>query len=174
MSPSSDDFDYDCLCFEAENDIYNTDQVILFTWSPDPKKYPSAEPRKQYKFVICWLLANARKCMSTFSFVPELNLSGNVHIHGWYVVRDKISYYKWFLPRARQLGFVKVNLMQSKEALNYYRKEINDTVQILGDNLPIPLTHCNWMNYRKIYTKVKLKHKTEYKLNSVIDYFNKK
>jgi len=143
------DFYYEAFCDEAESDIYDTDTVMLFTWSPDPNRYPSDKPHEQYRVLLDLIFYKAASCFSTFAFTPELNTNGSIHIHGWYVIRDKYKYFKWFLPKCKGLGWIKINKMTSRNALAvYYRKEIELMNQLMYEyHLPIPLTHKNIAEY---------------------------
>lgn len=167
----------DTLCYDfariARDDIDDIDitNVYAFTWTPDPVKYPSGSPRRQYKMLLNWILLTAFKYFDKFVFIPELNKNGNVHIHGWYLLRDKIAYYKHFLPRCKQLGWVLVKDKVNDGWFEYLEKELDQTIEILGNDLPIPLTHFNCRNYRDMFKKVKLKHLPT-KL-TIIDMFNK-
>lgn len=131
---------YEGFALEAEDDIYDTDTVYLFTWSPDPARYPTNDPKEQYKILFDLVLRNAKKVFTTFSFTPECNAMGNVHIHGWYVIKDKVKYFKWWLPKCKQFGFVKINVMKTKDALGYYKKDMN-YMQEVCDPHPVPFTH---------------------------------
>lgn len=129
--------------------------LIAFTWSPDPSKYPSSEPRKQYKSLLSHILLSAFKFFRLFCFIPEINTNGNVHIHGWFIVKDKIAYYKYFLPRCRQYGYVVLKSKVDKQWFNYCNKEIGDSIEIIGEDMPIPLTHLNSHNYKNLFNKKK-------------------
>lgn len=134
----------------AEADIFDTDEVCLFTWNPDPNRYPTTKPHEQYKILIDLLLINSSKVFSRFAFTPELTLNGNIHIHGWFVIKDKYKYFKWFLPKCKSFGFVKIDKMKSKNALEeYYKKDINHMNELMNEyDLPIPLTHDNIDAYK--------------------------
>lgn len=149
------DTEYDALPIiaeHAEQDIYNDDEIILFTWNPNPKKYHSHDPRKQYKQILP-RLARLCKCCRVFAFSPELTMNGNLHIHGWYVLRDKIKYYRSVLPMIKGIGNCKIEKASSKNALVfYYKKTIIEMHKIINysdkiKELPIPLTHENFTAY---------------------------
>lgn len=160
MSLSPRDFYYEAFAEEAEADIYDTDEVILLTWSPDPAKMPTTKPHEQYKILLDFILIKAHKVFSTFAFSPELTVNGNVHIHGWCVLKDKVKYFKWFLPKLKGFGNVKIDKMKSINALGYYyKKEIEYMNEIMDEyNLPIPLTHINLESYKMRYIKKVLKN----------------
>lgn len=163
------DFYYEAFAEEAEDDIYDTDTVYLFTWAPNPIKYPTSKPHEQYKILLDLVLLNFNKVFSTFALSPELTASGNTHIHGWYVIKDKYKYFKWLLPKMKAFGFVKIDVMKDKSALHYYKKEIGLMNELMDEyNLPVPLTHLNIKAYRKSpksHKRLRLitKHKLKYK-----------
>lgn len=140
---------------EAEEDIFDTDTVYLFTWSPDPARYPTNKPSEQYKILLDLVLIHSYKCFKTYAFSPEMNDNGNIHIHGWYVIKDAVKYFKWFLPKCKSFGFVRINKMKNKSALaEYYKKDI-EVMQDVCDPYPVPLTHYNNECYRKFSTSKK-------------------
>lgn len=144
--------DYDDVAYGMSVWYYMVQDVSLedicaFTWTPDPAKYPSSECRKQYKSLLLYTLLDAYKCFSSYMFVPEINKNGNIHIHGWFRIKDKIRFYKWFLPRCKQYGFV---LIKSKVDCNwnyYCLKEVDVTKYVIGEDLPVILTHDNYKDY---------------------------
>jgi len=141
---------------EANHDLDPVyDILYAFTWSPDPNKYPTVKPRSQYKCLLRHCLLSAYKCFGKFVFVPELTNNGYVHIHGYYTIKDKVKLHKWFLPKCRQYGFVLIKSKQiNKEWYDdYITKDIASTNQILGDDLPIPLTHKNHEAYKFLWNK---------------------
>lgn len=158
---------------EAESDIYDTDisekKVKLFTWTPDPSRYPTSKPHEQYKIILQLILLQSHKVFSTFAFTPELNDNGNIHIHGWYVIKDKVKYHKYYLPKMKGFGYVKIDNCNSKKALeDYYKKDIELMNEMMYEyDLPIPLTHVNIKAYldEKIPKRLKLfPHKKQHKL----------
>lgn len=162
MSLSPPDF-YIAFAEEAESDIFDTDisekRLMLFTWTPDPNRYPTSKPHEQYRILLDLVLLKFDKVFSTFACSPELNCNGNVHIHGWYVVKDPVKYFKWLLPKMKGLGFVKVSAANSKKALSdYYKKDIDLMNQLMDEyDLPIPLTHVNCHDYKMMPKKKQLK-----------------
>lgn len=148
MIDTTPDF-YQSFCEEAQDDIDEIDMTnaYAFTWTPNPSKYPSSIPRKQYKSLLQYILLSSYKFFKYYCFVPELNMNGNVHIHGWFIIKDKIKFYKHFLPKCKQYGYVLVKNNINEKWFDYCNKEIDDVIQILGDDLPIPLTHLNNQAY---------------------------
>lgn len=176
MEDTTRDFFYQAFCEEVQEDLDEIDMtnVMAFTWSPDPVKYPSSEPRKQYKSLLKHILLNSNKYFRQFCFVPELNINGNVHIHGWFIIKDKIAYYKHFIPRCKQYGYVLIKKEINNKWFDYLTKEIEETVGILGEDLPIPLTHLNIDAYKDEWTRksgIKLIPRRRYK--GILDYLKK-
>jgi len=151
-----------------EIDVSNT---IAFTWTPNPIRYPSSQCRKQYKCLLDYILLSSFKFFSKYCFVPEINTSGNVHIHGWYIIKDRIAYHKFFLPKCKDLGYVLLKTRVDDGWATYLEKDLSDTVRIIGFDLPIPLTHINNKAYvvKKTYQKTHIKVKP--RPRSVCRYF---
>lgn len=117
------------------------DGLVAFTLTPNPKRYHTVTPSLQYKQLIDKLFSS-KQIPHTFSkwyFVPELNKQGNVHIHGWFKIKDRIKYYKWFVPTCKRWGFTltKYNKINNKWT-DYVNKEVEDTIDIIGEETPIP------------------------------------
>lgn len=170
---------YEAFCYEAQDDVDEVDMInlVAFTWSPHPDKYPSYEPRKQYKSLLKHILLCANKWFRIFCFIPEINKNGNIHIHGWYIIKDNIAYFKHFLPRCRQLGFVLLKHKVDHAWFDYCDKEVSLTIQVVGDDLPVPLTHKNIKEYKDLkgLPRPKLRNTLpKYKLGDINRYFNKK
>lgn len=146
---------YAGFCEEAQDELDDIDMtnVLAFTWTPNPIKYPSSQPRQQYKCLLKHILLAASKYFRLFVFVPELNTNGNVHIHGWYIIKDRIAYFKHFLPRCKQLGYVLVKKGINTEWFDYVNKDVDDTVDVIGADLPVPLTHLNCGHYKGLWKK---------------------
>lgn len=171
---------YGAFCLEAEEDVDDIDimSVKAFTWTPDPAKYPSYIPRKQYKSLLKHVLLTAYKYFSKFVFIPELNENGNVHIHGWFIIKNRIGFYKNFLPKCKEYGYTLVKDKYHDKSIDkgwfdYCSEEIEETVSIVGKDLPIPLTHINYECYKKLWS-----HKSGIKnvkrhpvMKSVLEYF---
>lgn len=153
--PIGDDdfFPYDLFIEHEWDKLSNLDKASLraFTWTPHPDKYPSVIPRKQYKCLLKYvLLGGAPRCFRTFMFVPEINENGNVHIHGWYVIKDNIAYWKSFLPKCKRMGYVKVKKGNIDDKwCSYLQKDANDTAQTVGEDMPVPLCDSNYKSYIK-------------------------
>lgn len=153
---------YGVFLEEAYADVYDTDIVYFITWAPNPARYPTNTPSDQYKVLLDLVLFNTYKVFKTFAFTPELSQQGNIHVHGFYVIKDIVKYYKWFLPKIKTFGIVKITRVKRKYAdhvLSYLSKDIEMMNRILEDKLPIPLTHKNEVLYRRMFrlTKKKLR-----------------
>lgn len=147
-------------CDEAEGDIFDTDEVWLLTWTPAPWKYPSNDCIEQFKMSLFWILKLIPLCWKTFCITPELSEAGNIHWHGWFVMKDKIKYYRQLLPRIRALGYEKIRKARNvKKALSkeYHRKSLKFMVQLLDQDLPI--THLNIDKYLMKWRLIKARHK---------------
>ena len=128
-------------CAEEYLDEGNIANAIAFTWCPNPVKYHSIDNKKQYIQLLKHILRHSHTFFSAFCFVPELTKEGNIHIHGWYVLKDKIAYYKRFLFKCRQLGFIKIKSNVDKGWFQYLRKDNETMIGVLGEKIPIPYTH---------------------------------
>lgn len=167
---------------DSVNDIsvIDTSQLRSFTWSPDPSKYPSNVPKHQYKLLLTWVLLTANKFFSYFCFVPELTNNGNTHIHGFYIIKDPIKYYKWFIPRCKNLGFVMIKNNVDTNWYDYCKKHLEEAIDIFP-KLPIPLNNYNIDKYKKIFKDKKLKPRRIKNMlkyipqkTSILDFINKK
>lgn len=171
MSPPTENY-FTSFAEEAESDIYNTDisdrKLKLITWTPDPSRYPTTKPHEQYKIILQLILLQSHKVFSTFALTPELNENGNIHIHGWFVLSDSVKFYKYYLPKMRGFGYVKVDKCIKREGLTYYKKDIELMNELMYEyDLPIPLTHVNIKAYldEKIPKRLKLfPHKKQHRL----------
>lgn len=122
--------------------------LLAYTLTPNPARYRSHDPVEQYEALLYTLyrLPRLRKCFEEFYFTPEVNLQGNVHIHGYYKVKNKYEYNRWFLPASKQWGFIKVkNDVDTKWTDEYCRKDLVDMIDLLYENnygvrMPVPIT----------------------------------
>lgn len=149
-----------------------------FTWTPDPQRYRSSQPSEQYSMLLQHILLSSHKFFKHFLFVPELNLEGNIHIHGYFQIKDRISFYKTFLPRCKQLGFVKLKREFKQKPIDigwidYLCEDTHEMVYILEENQPYPLTDINSSMYKP--DTIKLKHTPKGKYSKLYwkDKFNK-
>lgn len=130
--------------------------LIAITWSPDPNRYPFTDPRREYKFCLDYILLCSYKFFRKFVFFPEINAAGHVHIHGYFILKDKIKYFREFLPRLRLIGFVLTKTKVDTGWFEYCCKEVAQTVSVCGSDLPIPLTDLNCAAYRTTWKKARI------------------
>jgi len=151
---------FGALIEEAYADVYNTDIVYFFTWSPNPARYPSSTPSDQYKVLLDLVLLKTDKLFHQFAFTPELTEAGNIHIHGFYVIKDKVKYYKWFLPKIKSFGNTRIERMRRqywRNAIDYLVKDCTMMNEIFENKLPVPLTHLNIPLYKQMFRLTKRK-----------------
>lgn len=128
--------------------------MIAFTWIPDPDRYNSFDPARQYQALLVHILLTADRVFDLFYFFPELTKQGNIHIHGFYSIKDYVKYYKLFLPKCKTLGFVKIKYKNITTAWgDYCAKEKELMKSILGDSFPVPLSHKNIKEYKHLKRK---------------------
>lgn len=127
-----------------------------FTLVPNPTKYKSTDPVHQYKSLLLCLFLK-RDIVHTFSkflFVPELTNQGNVHIHGYYSVKDNIKYNRWFLPACKEWGFINIkNNVDDQWTFEYLTKDIESMAELM-DELPVPLHSENIEEHQYLRHKV--------------------
>lgn len=123
--------------------------LFLFTWTPCPKKLPfKYDMVKNYKYHIKFFFSQWQRPMHRFAIVPEFNLNGNIHYHGWFQLCDTAKWYKSVLPQMKRSGYVKVNKSQAYRvnsyeqegnSLYYYKKEVASNSMVFQGN--VPYTH---------------------------------
>jgi len=127
---------------------------IAFTWVPDPLRYNSPRPKCQYQALLAHILLTANRVFSTFTFFPELTKQGNIHIHGYYEVKDYVKYFTLFLPKCKQLGFIKVKWKNVNTNWHTYcAKDKKLMKEVLGSKFPVPLTDKNCRDYKHLKRK---------------------
>lgn len=137
--------EYETLIEYGEAYKDNLDAFKAFTWTPDPKRYRSTDPYRQYEDLLLNILLKKEmeQTFTAYVFVPELNENGNIHIHGYYNVKDVVKYNRWFLPACKHWGYTcikkKVDL---KWMIDYLAKEIDNTSQVVYP-LQSVITHDN-------------------------------
>lgn len=156
------------LTVYANDAVDHKEAYIAFTFNPDPQKYRSNDPIEQYKSLLLCLFLK-RDIIHTFTkfiFIPELTKMGNVHIHGYFAIRDAIKYHKWFIPACKQWGkmafYVKKNV-DEYWMYDYMCKEVHMLADTFED-LPYPLSDDNFEDYYQT------KHKTVAKGKSIMKY----
>lgn len=163
---------------QIAQDPIDMTNVIAFTWTPDPLRYPSPHPRAQWKMLVRYILLASPRFFRSYMFVPEINQAGNIHVHGWYILKDKIAYFKTFLPKCRALGYVKLKYKVDVKWFQYCEKEVWDITQpSIGYDLYPLICHENIDQQRLRYKqclKPRPKHYApKYVIKDVSKYFKK-
>lgn len=89
--------------------------------------------------------------MSQFEINPELNQNGNLHYHGYFVLKDKLKFYKSILPKMKYNGFVKIDLVHNdlQKAMEYCRKDREFMKQLIKES-PVPFIHSDKLGKRPL------------------------
>lgn len=134
---------------DAEELIIESRPVHLFTWAPNPKKFPRKHDMVyNYYYHLKNYFDKWHQCMYAFAICPELTLNGNVHYHGWYQLKDNVKWHKSLLPKLKYAGFVKIDEAKFVEihswdakdnSLHYYKKDA-DTYASIFAPWPVPFT----------------------------------
>ncbi len=98
---------------------------ITITLKPDIKKYPAQFQYDSTKHIILSIME--KYCMR-FAYLPELHEDGNVHYHGWLVLRkmsDKPLFLNSFKGK-KSIGFIKINRESIEEQDRTYEYIIKD------------------------------------------------
>lgn len=108
--------------------------LMLITWSPNPKGMPSKyDMIRNHKWFCRTVFRRWSSCMHTYCVLPEFNLNGNLHYHGWFQLKDAVKWFKSILPLLKRYGYVKINeartykvnsYEETSNALYYYKKDI--------------------------------------------------
>lgn len=105
--------------------------VYLFTWNPKDKvKGIQHEYTNKWKGMIN-ILKHFSRCMSKYSIVPEVSDAGRLHCHGWFIIKDKIKWHKSVHKLLTSNGLFKMNKMKGKKGLEYYKKDIELTINLV-------------------------------------------
>lgn len=170
LAPLVPDFDDD------PNEYMN--QCIGLTVNPDPRRYNSVDPCEQYRSLIQTLLSNRamRNTFYEFVFWPELTKNGNVHLHGHYRIKDKVKYYKWFLPLVKRIapsGYY-IETRVDIGWLEYETKSVEDAMSLFEEEgLPVPYDQDTLIYYGNQKTKyhICLARDIGSKRRKITDYF---
>lgn len=122
------------------------DYTYAFTWTPDPKRYKTTDPIEQWKTLLNCVLCKSqiRKTFCDFYFIPELTLEGNIHVHGFYKIKNNISYYRWFLPACKQWGWTRIKDRVDEEWLLYVSKSTPQMLELCTDGeVPYMILECD-------------------------------
>lgn len=150
-------------------------QLLAFTLSVNPCRYKCVDPYDQYKTLLTCLFGKKKLMLKTFSefmFYPELNLQGNVHLHGYYKVKNKISYFRWFLPACKHFGYVLVKGPITDDWFAYIMKDSEDNAELFKP-LPYPLDEDTILEYKREDWSAKHTISTSKKMD-ITKYFRKK
>lgn len=123
-------------------------ETYLFTYSPSGL---TITPTFKYQDDIEKFFKPWYRCMKEFEINPEFNSSGNLHYHGYYIIHDKIKWFKHVLPRLKHHGFIKIDKVTKDfdKAIVYCRKD-RETMQKVLQGLPVPYTN----NHFKMHSEV--------------------
>lgn len=130
----------------AFNEIDILEKVYLITWNPKPRFY-NYQPFEENDYNLQWMtmidvLCMADRCCSNYAFVPEISPEGKLHMHGWFIISDKVKYHKSFLPSLKRNGFIKKLPANSHgwKTFQYHVKDVQETVEYLTEFDNIVLT----------------------------------
>lgn len=114
-------------------------ETYLFTFSP---KGNTKNAEFTYYDDLATYFNSWHRCMSEFEINPEFNQNGNLHYHGYFVLKDKVKWYKIVLPKMKYNGMVKINKVEHdlSSAMIYCRKD-NELMLHIIRRYPIPYTH---------------------------------
>lgn len=114
------------------------DEKYLFTFSPigTTKNYNFAYYDHLGDYFRHW-----HQCMESFEINPELNASGNLHYHGFFILKNKYKWFKSILPKMKYHGMVKINKVHCdlQKAMEYCRKD-RELMNKLITIYPVPYT----------------------------------
>jgi len=116
---------------------FEDDSVYLITFSPSSdSKNPSYSYMDHYsRFFFSW-----DKCMKDYELNMELQPgTGRAHWHGYFILKDKVKWYKAVLPRLKYNGFVKINKVTDNldKAMEYCRKDRKLMELIIKNYVPL-------------------------------------
>lgn len=107
----------------------------LFTFSP---KGTTLNATYAYMDHINTYFFSWHKCMSHFEVNPELNSNGNLHYHGYFIIKDKVKWFKVVLPKMKYNGNMKITKVDNdlSKALEYSRKDRVMMESIIDHKIP--------------------------------------
>lgn len=122
---------------------------IAFTFNPNPQNYTSHNPSSQWAQALnCMRCKRLPDIFENYIFVPELTMQGNVHVHGWYIVKDDDLYHNYWLPTLKRHGLVL--LKANKPMVPRHDDEQHDAQHMYAHNS----VNDGWLDY--IYEDVPL------------------
>lgn len=123
----------------AESSIDETQPLYLITWTPNPKRlHFKYDMIKNHKWFRRTVFQQCGKCVNLLCMIPEFNLNGNIHYHGFFQLKDKVKWFKKALPCMKRIGFVKISKAEHYKvfdfrpegnSLYYYKKEVCDNCE---------------------------------------------
>jgi len=116
-------------------------ETYLFTYSPIGNT-KCAE--FTYYDHLVFYFKHWHQCMSQFEINPEFNANGNLHYHGYFIIKDKVRWYKSVLPKMKYNGLVKIDKVKHdlSKSMEYCRKDTLMMKQIIK-KYPVPYTHLD-------------------------------
>lgn len=112
-----------------------TNITYLFTYSPAGI---TLNPTYTYMCQINDYFWAWHKCMERFEVNSEFNKNGNLHYHGYFILKDKYRWYKIILPKMKYHGFIKINKVENdlEKAMVYCRKDRELMSKIIEHDIP--------------------------------------
>lgn len=97
-------------------------ESYLFTYSPRSITF---NPTFKYMNDINEYFFSWHKCMEAFEVNPEFNSSGNLHYHGYYVIKDRYKWFKIVLPKMKYNGMWRSEIVKDSldKGMIYCRKD---------------------------------------------------
>lgn len=80
-------------------------------------------------------------CMEDFKLWPELNSNGNLHWHGYIVIKDKVRWFKKVLPHMKYNCMVRIEKLHGElsKAIEYSKKDEKLMSKVISKKLAVPL-----------------------------------
>lgn len=109
----------------------NMTQVgITITFRRNLEKEMSYRQQHQYTRIV--LAKIFGQSCSSFTLVPEFTLSGRIHYHGYFKIKNKGKWIKDTLPILNKLGFIKLEFNLTNKWFEYILKDVEETRNIIG------------------------------------------
>lgn len=157
---------------EAESLVDEDDKIVFITCNPK-SRHDDLSYKAKWKHMMRTIYM-LKHVSYKFCIMPEISDKGRLHLHGWIVVNDKA---RWILAmkQFRRLGISRFDDQKHKgKGLDYYKKDIETTMQILPD-MHYPVTYDTiddiWWNLHK--KKVPKMKKIEYKPRNIEEMFGR-
>lgn len=125
-------------CVQAK--VIETDgSPYLFTFSPICN---TKNAEFCYYDHLSTYFAQWHRCMKEFEVNPEFNANGNLHYHGYFVIKDKFRWHAKVLPKMKYNGMVKISKVKCSlaDGVVYCRKD-RILMQRIIKAYPVPYTH---------------------------------